>query len=198
MRSGKRPLLGRLTASAALAGMISAAGLVAATPAHAAGVLKLERVHCVEETDWIGGDSPYVLVFATSPTYSGATQFGKWGPGSWDGNVDAGDIYYPNGTITGGVQSNWTLWTVLMEEDDGNDLSSGDLNYIETAVYNQWQASFWQAAGPQQFAMTMAFLSAIINVTGNDDIVALRRTSVGVNTSHNGDDGAYWLRFKLV
>jgi hypothetical protein len=205
MRTWKRrPLLGRLTATAALAAMIGGLGLVAAAPAHAAGTtLKLDRVKCIEQTDVFFDDSPYVLVFATSPTNSGAVQFGKWGPGYLDNVVDSGDTYYPNGTITGGVQPGWTLWTVLMEEDDGNDLSSGDLNYIESMLWNQWQAAFWQPASTQQLLMTWAFFLAIDDVTGNDDTVALRKftisgSSAGTDVSFNGDGGAYWLRFKLV
>ena len=102
----------------------------------------------IEETDEVGSDSPYVLVFATSPSNSGSVRFGKWGPGGWDTAVDTGDIYYPNGTIASGVQPGWTLWTVLMEEDDGNDISSGDMAYIDSMMWNQWQVSFWQPAAP--------------------------------------------------
>jgi hypothetical protein len=200
MHTGKRRrLLGRLTATAALAAMVGGLGLVAAAPAHAAGTtLKLDRVHCVVENDWIGGDSPYVLVFATSPSNPNGTRFGKWGPGSWDGNVDPGDVYFPNGTITTSVQSNWTMWTMLMEEDDGNDLSSGDIAYIGTALHNQWQVSFWHDSALAQLEMFMAYYSVVDNVVGNDDILGMRKTSAGVNTHFNSDDADYWIRLKVV
>ena len=80
MRSWKRPVLGRLTATATLAALIGGLGLVAAEPAQAGGTtLKLDHVRCITQTDVFGDDSPYVLVFATSPSYSSAVQFGKWG-----------------------------------------------------------------------------------------------------------------------
>jgi hypothetical protein len=194
----------RLSAATAISALLGGLSLVAATPAHAAGTtLKLDRVHCVEETDEVGSDSPYVLVFATSPSNSGAVRFGKWGPGGWDTKVDSGDIYYPNGTIASGVQAGWTLWTVLMEEDDGNDLSAGDLDYIESMLWNQWQASFWQSGAQQQINMMLTFLNAVGTVTGNDDTVAIRffpvsGSSAGSTVQFTGDGGNYWLRFRLV
>ncbi len=199
MRTWKR--LAAVSAAAALLGGLS---LVAAAPAQAAGsTLKLDRVHCDEETDEIGSDSPYVLVFATSPSNAGAVSFGKWGPGGWDNVVDTGDIYYPNGTIASGVQGGWTLWTVLMEEDNGHDISAGDMTYINTVMWNQWQASFWQSAATQQITMTMAFLNAIGATTDNDDTVAIRSfaisgLSTGTTMNFSGDGGSYNLRFKLV
>ena len=191
----------RLSAVLGAAGLLGGLAVVAAAPAQAAGTtLKLDRVHCAEETDEVGSDSPYVLVFATSPSNAGANRFGKWGPGSWDNAVDKNDVYYPNGTITTGVQSGWKLWTVLMEEDDGNDLSSGDLTYIGNALHNQWQVSFWQTGVQQQFSMTLAFLNAIAETTGNDDTVAFRIGTASSSTTINytGDGGNYNLRFKLV
>jgi hypothetical protein len=199
-----RRILGRLTATAALTALVGGLGLVAAGPAQAAGTtLKLDRVRCITQTDVFGDDSPYVLVFATSPNNSGAVRFGKWGPGYLDNVVDSGDTYHPNGTIASGVQAGWTLWTVLMEEDDGNDLSSGDLDYIDSRMWNQWQVSFWQASPLKELNMMMTFLDAIDDATGNDDSVAIRYfpisgSSTGTDVSFNGDGGAYWLRFKLV
>lgn len=199
MRTWKR--LAAVSAAAALLGGLS---LVAAAPAQAAGTtLKLDRVHCAEETDEVGSDSPYVLVFATSPNNPGATSFGKWGPGGWDNAVDQNDVYYPNGTVGTGVQGGWTLWTVLMEEDDGNDISSGDLTYLDTALSNQWQVSFWQTGPMKQMNMAMAFLNAVSAVTGNDDTVAIRTATINaagaaVTINFTGDGGNYNLRFKLV
>jgi hypothetical protein len=199
MRTWKKPGLGRLTATAALTALVGGLGLVTAAPAQAAGTtLKLDRVHCVVENDWIGGDSPYVLVFATDPTNPDGTRFGKWGPGSWDGNVDPGDVYYPNGTVATSVQSNWTMWTMLMEEDDGNDLSSGDIAYIGTALHNQWQVSFWHDPVIAQFELLMTYYSVVDDVIGNDDILGMRKTSAGVNTHFNSDDADYWIRLKVV
>ena len=194
----------RLSATTAIGALLAGLSLVAATPAQAAGTtLKLDRVQCIEETDEIGGDSPYVLVYATSPTNSGVVRIGRWGPGGWDGNVNTGETYYPNGTIATGVQAGWTLWTVLMEEDDGNDISSGDLAYIDSMMWNQWQVSFWQSGVLQQLNMMMTFLNAIDEVTGNDDTVAIRvfpisGSSAGTSINFTGDGGNYTLRFKLV
>ena len=130
------------------------------------------------ETDEVGSDSPYVLVFATSPTNPSATAYGAWGPGGWDNAVDTGDTYYPNATLAGGVHAGWTLWSVL-------------------------QVAFWHDPAVQQFEMTFGIVSAISNYLDNDDIVAIRRSTVssstaGFDVSDNGDGGAYWLRFKLV
>lgn len=202
MRSWTR--LGRLTATAALTALVGGLGLVAAGPAQAAGTtLKLDRVRCIEETDEIGSDSPYVLVFATSPTNPSATAFGVWGPGGWDNAVDTGDTYYPNATIATGVHAGWTLWSVLLEEDNANDLTPGYRAWIANAIYNKWQVAFWHAPAAQQFEMTFGIISAVDHYLDNDDIAAVRKSTVssssaGFDVSHNGDGGAYWLRFKLV
>ena len=194
----------RLSAATAISALLGGLSLAAATPAQAAGTtLKLDRVHCVEETDEVGSDSPYVLVFATSPSNSGAVRFGKWGPGGWDTAVDTGDIYYPNGTIASGVQPGWDA----VDRPDGGGrrqrhlLRRHGLHRLDDV---EPVAGLVLAAGRAAADQHDAHLPQRRwdCGTGNDDgrhpLFPISGSSAGSTVQFTGDGGNYWLRFKLV
>lgn len=189
----------RLALAAALA---TAAALVVAAPAHAAGTtLKVQQIQCSEETDEVGSDSPYFLVFAGSPTNAGATSFGKWGPGYLDGNMDTGETANPGATIATGVSSGWRLFTLMVEEDNGNDLSAFDLQQISNAMFNQYQVSFWKPQAQMNFEMTLNMLLVVAGYLGNDDLVGTgvaTASAAGAWVLYTGDGGRYWVNYKLV
>jgi hypothetical protein len=128
-----------------VAGRHSLFSVGTATAAHAAaGQLRVSSVHCDEQNDDFGGDSPYFLVFAGSPTNPSVTNLGRYGPGSMDNEVDEGETWHPNGLVVSGVSSSWVIITIMLEEDDGNDLSAADVQNLGNAMYNQYQVSFWK------------------------------------------------------
>ncbi|WP_020521038.1 hypothetical protein [Catelliglobosispora koreensis] len=184
----------KLALSLALTGLAVGTSLILASPAQAAyPALRVLAVHCVEETSENGDDSPYYLVFAASPTNPNATAFGKWGPGYLDNNVSTDEIHYPNATIISNVPSNWFLISIMLEEDDGNDLSALELQNISNNMYNTYQAWFGNPFVTTQLRATL--WSMADDYTYNDDRVATAYHSPGSTVTYTGDGGQYRVRF---
>ncbi|GAA1421960.1 hypothetical protein ACFQZ4_07340 [Catellatospora coxensis] len=191
-------LLRRLGALGALTGVALAAGLAVGTPAQAATTLKVATVICNEETDEIGDDSPYFLVFAASTTNPGATAFGKWGPGGWDAEIATGDSYSPNASIVSGVSSSsWRLISLMVEEDYDNDLNAAELQDIGTNMYNQYQLSFWKPTTTLISEMRAALRNTTATYLSNDDMVATASSSIGGWAYYVGDGGSYQVKYTL-
>ncbi|MBB5867132.1 hypothetical protein F4553_000511 [Allocatelliglobosispora scoriae] len=185
----------------AVAGVAVAASLATAVPAFAASSLRVATVECDEETDEIGDDSPYFLVFAASPTNPNATAFGKWGPGGWDNEVATGDIYHPNATIVSGVSSGWLIISLMLEEDDGNDLTASEITSIGNNMYNQYQISFYKAQATKISELRSTIVGTTGMYLGNDDMVASSGNTVaagGTPVHYVGDGGNYWVTYSLV
>ncbi|GAB4055578.1 hypothetical protein [Catellatospora paridis] len=191
-------LLRRIGVFGALTGVALAAGLAVGSPAQAATTLKVATVICHEETDEIGDDSPYFLVFAASTTNPGATAFGKWGPGGWDDEIASGDSYSPNASIVSGVgSSTWRLISLMVEEDYDNDLTAGEIAWIGNNMYNQYQISFWKPASTMISEMRAALRNTTSLYLSNDDMVATASSTIGSYASYVGDGGSYQVRYTL-
>ncbi|GHJ43664.1 hypothetical protein Cs7R123_10060 [Catellatospora sp. TT07R-123] len=184
----------------AFTGVAVAGGLAAAVPAHAASTLRVATVQCDEETDEIGDDSPYFVVFAASTTNPNATAFGKWGPGAWDNAVATGDIYHPNGAVVSGVGSGWIIVSLMLEEDDGNDLTASEITSIGNNMYNQYQISFWKSQSTMLSELRSTLRSTTDMYLTNDDLVATATGSASAGGSwahYVGDGGQYWVQYTL-
>ncbi|MEV4410328.1 hypothetical protein [Catellatospora sp. NPDC049609] len=184
----------------ALTGVALAAGLAASAPAHAATTLRVATVQCLEETDEVGDDSPYFLVFAASPTNPSATAFGKWGPGGWDAEVASGETYYPNAAIASGVGSGWLLITVMLEEDYDNDLSAGEITSIGNNMFNQYQISFWKDQATKISELRNTLRNTTNLYLSNDELVATASGTASASGSwaqYVGDGGNYRVRYTL-
>ncbi len=192
MTTRLRQLAGRAGLGLAFTGLTVAATLTIAAPAQAAS-LKVASVQCYEETDEIGNDSPYFMVFAASLTNPSATAFGKWGPGSLDNNVASGSIFYPGASIIGSVPSGWVLISIMMEEDDGNDMSSLELQNIGNNMHNYYQ--IWFGSPFMASQMRAMLISMADDYSTNDDIVATASSSVGDLVAYVGDGGNYRVRY---
>lgn len=190
-------LLRRIGVLGALTGVALAAGLAAGSPAQAATTLKVATVICNEETDEIGDDSPYFLVFAASTTNPGATAFGKWGPGGWDDEIASGDSYSPNASIATGVGSGWRLISLMVEEDYDNDLTAGEIAWIGNNMYNQYQISFWKPASTMISELRATLRNTTNLYLSNDDMVATASSSIGGWAYYVGDGGSYQVRYTL-
>lgn len=191
-------LLRRIGAIGALTGVALTASLAVGAPAQAATTLKVATVICNEETDEIGDDSPYFLVFAASTTNPSATAFGKWGPGGWDAEIATGDSYSPNASIVSGVaNSSWRLISLMVEEDYDNDLTAGEIQSIGNNMFNQYQLSFWKPTTTLISEMRAALRNTTATYLSNDDMVATASSSIGSWTPYVGDGGSYQVRYTL-
>jgi hypothetical protein len=150
-------------------------------------------VQCLVETSEIGSDSPYFMVFAASLTNPDATTFGKWGPGYLDNVVNTGETFAPNASIIANVPSNWVLISIMMEEDDGNDMSSLELQNIGNNMHNYYQIWFGSSSMPSQMRAMLRGMAD--DYSTNDDIVATGYSSVGALVTYSGDGGVYRVRY---
>ncbi|WP_144120790.1 hypothetical protein [Catellatospora sichuanensis] len=198
MRTTFRHLTRRIGVLGALTGVALAAGLAVSSPAQAATTLKVANVICHEETDEVGDDSPYFLVFAASTTNPSATAFGKWGPGGWDAEIATGDSYSPNASIVSGVgSSSWRLISLMVEEDYDNDLTAGEIAWIGNNMFNQYQISFWQPASTMISELRATLRNTTAMYLSNDDMVATASSTIGSYAGYVGDGGYYQVRYTL-
>ncbi len=181
--------------------------------------LVVDRIKCIEESDEVGSDEIYLIVFrgnTTSPFNSGLNAVGPGAP--WD-DFDTGEA---SNTDVSLAQSNSNaVYAIMMVElDDGKDITGSE-------VLGAWRAQtdlIWKSimlgfvAGGQPTtseAAKSAGFSAIRNALnglaslymnfpkGNDDVLAVRRvTAVNSGSSQvirfrpEAEDATYDVTFK--
>src|SRR5687768_3632484 len=117
---------------AALTGGVLSAGTLPASAA--TGTLVFSQFRCLEETNEIGSDSPYFLVFSASGSNPDLNHTVLVRQPHWDDEVDSGEAFSPN-TAVATVNSNSLVLAAVVEEDDGPDLSSSDVNSIRNHMH---------------------------------------------------------------
>jgi hypothetical protein len=168
--------------------------------------LILQSFKCVEETDEVGSDSPYFVIFHGDPTNPSAARVRKVRKQAWDGTVDSGETVQANSTVVGnGVSARSVVLAAFMEEDNDSDISAGDLTAIENhmrTVFTAFSASGTAPLNLLTMQMTMEFIKALIPRIENDDLCGLAPLKI-TNTAgllpalrFTGDGGDYRVQFK--
>ncbi len=176
--------------------------------------LILKRFQCAIETDEVGADSPYFLTFVGDIT-SGATSIKMTRQGNWHNEVDAGEIWTVNETVSQGfgfVPNKTVVLCAVVEEDDGVDIGSAEVGAIEQAVksaLNQFRATGSNTVTSKvrnDLASAMRgaiFLHLLSSAGGRDDIVGVKPLVLNGKTgeqslvSVTGDGGLYRVRYAL-
>ncbi len=170
--------------------------------------LVLKRFRCIEESDEIGDDSPYFLVFhgkvhqGNMAASSGVKLVRK---SAWDNTVAQGDLINANMTVLNPLSADLVL-AAMMEEDDGTDFAGFGL-----LVLQQWICPFFNSLGNAISGMdgTVAnivrteFKRGINALDSNDDLIQVR-TVVGPGIAGQppllrfaGDGARYDVRFAI-
>ena len=174
--------------------------------------LILKRFQCVDDTSEIGSESPYFLTFV-GDIATGRTHLKMTRQGNWENEVDKGENWTVNETVAEGfdlVPSKTLVLSVMVEEDEGLDVSSNELNLILATLTSKLNG-FRQAgativnsaiAGPMASVFkTMAQLALSSSSGADDDFMGVKRVSL---TGHAGElplvsfsdgDGRYRVRY---
>jgi hypothetical protein len=169
--------------------------------------LILKEFRCVEETDEVGSDSPYFVIFVGQRGNAPISDVKTIRKDSWDNNIGSGDFRAPNITVAAGVDTSTLVIVALMEEDANPDITGGDLANVQN-----WMKSVFQAFGSvggtslTQLAAQVKpeFIKALnANIT-NDEIVNVQRLTITTLSGSLplvhffGDGGHYRVRFRMT
>lgn len=181
--------------------------------------LVVDKIKCVEESDEIGSDSCYIVVFRGNTNSPFNTGVASVGPGSaWD-DFDTGETAHKDVSIAQ-TNANAVYAVMLVEKDHGKDILGDE-------VLGAWRAQLdlvWKsvmlgfAAGglPTNSANAQnAGFTAIRNAMnglasiymdipfGNDDVIAVRRVTIvnpgssqGIRFRSDAEDATYDITFK--
>jgi hypothetical protein len=169
--------------------------------------LIVNQVHTVLESDEIGSDDVYMVVFRGNIKEPYDSNIGVHAPDYWR-NRDSGDIADTDRPIAAFVQG--AVYVVmLVEQDHGRDIS-GDavIGAFKYQTNLTWKASMFAGATPAAAAQavidTMNGLASIFMEfpKGNDDVLGVQRVIAapgvpGVNL-FKGDGGIYAVWFKVA
>lgn len=177
--------------------------------------LILKRFQCVVETDEIGADSPYFLTFV-GDIGTGDTSIKMTRQGNWHNEVDAGEVWTVNETVSQGlgyVPNKTVVLCAVVEEDEGVDITSAEVNAIELAAksaLNQFRATgsttvTTKVRNDLAAAMRGSIFAQLLSSSGaRDDIVSVKPLVLNGNTGEQavvtlvGDGGRYKVRYAMA
>ena len=177
--------------------------------------LILKRFQCLVETDEIGADSPYFLTFVGDIT-TGATSIKMTRQGNWHNEVDQGEVWTVNETVSQGfgyVPNKTVVLCGLVEEDEGIDITSAEVGAIEGAVksaLNQFRATGSTTVTTKvrkdlATAMRSAIALHLLSSSGaSDDLVGVKALVLNGKTGEqsvvpiSGDGGLYKVRYAMA
>lgn len=167
--------------------------------------LRLKEFRCVEESDEVGSDSPYFVVFVGDPSEPGsAAKLVVVRRESWDNETDSGELKSPNAVVSKDVGVGDLLLCALMEEDDNRDIAGDAFDRVESwmrTVFDAYRASGSASAKQMAEHLKPEFRRALNNARYNDEILGV--VHVPVSTANGplplrnfyGDGGHYRVRF---
>ena len=167
--------------------------------------LVLSEFRCVTETDEIGDDSPYFVIFIGN-TGTSFSDVKRLRDPQWDNNISSGKLVHVNSTVSSGVGTNSLVLVALLEEDNDPDISGQILTNIKQSMSGWYNTIFAQGGGISQMEASLKplFKQHIEAALSNDDVVAIARLKVttlsgNLNLLHMwGDGGYYRVRFKMA
>ncbi|MEU9889025.1 hypothetical protein [Sphaerisporangium sp. NPDC051011] len=178
---------------------LAALGLMlAATPANAAGSLRLTQIKCVETADTWDPDNPYFVVFGGNLSNPTDTKTVLVDPGL---ETYSGKTYNLSKTITSSSAGSVFTATVMVEQDGGRDLDSNDMAYIDTAMHNAYQLNFWSSNwAAMRDELRRQVDDALAGGPGGDDILGANYRKYGpgntpVPMAFKEDGGDYSVQF---
>jgi len=176
--------------------------------------LILSEFRCDAETNEVGDDSPYFVIFFGDPSNKLDPSVNKVKTirkDMWDNETHTGKLWQPEMVVGGYVDPSRLVLVALMEEDNSCDLVGDALQQI-----NEWMRPTFAAHAVQgktlaalATEMIDEFEQAIEAYRTNDDLVQVLRLPIKspseLNASgqlpllwFNGDGGKYHVRFRVV
>lgn len=166
--------------------------------------LKLRAFRCVEESDEVGADSPYFVVFHGQPNNPGGAQITSVRRESWDNEVDSGDLFTPNAVVAKDIDTSTFVLVALMEEDVDRDIAGTAANNVENWMRTMFSAYSGSGVTPHSYLaekLIPELRRAINNYRSNDDIIDVKWLPVSTLNGDlkllrfSGDGASYRVRF---
>jgi len=169
--------------------------------------LILEKFQCIEETNEVGSDSPYFVIFVGHST-SGKSELVFIREEAWDNESDTGDLPVKvNKKVASNVGGSTLVLVALLEEDVNPDLVGGDFDKVKHWVqeaFNSVRASGSATTSKLATQVAPEFVKAINANIGNDELLGVKYLETA-NTPQSlppltikGDGGEYSIKFKLA
>ena len=168
--------------------------------------LVVDRVHCVQESDEVGSDDIYMVVFRGNTTLPFNSNLGVQAPAFWR-DFDEGETSNTDRVIATFVPG--AVYVVmLVEEDNDRDIAGDVIDFWRSQTDLTWKAQMIAGAKPadaaQAIKTTMSGLASVFMEfpKGNDDVIEVGRiiAAPGVPTTRHfkGDGADYEITFKVV
>ena len=174
--------------------------------AYFSSLLYLKEFRCVEETDEVGNDSPYFVVFVGNKSGQPFSDVVRVRDPDWDGAASTGKLFQPNLWVHNQVDTNSIVLVALIEEDYDADINASKIATLKLLmqtrfnVYASWNLSNDQLA----YLARSDFAGYLQDLLVNDEYIQTKRLSISANVgdlpllNFAGDGGAYRVRFKMV
>jgi hypothetical protein len=181
--------------------------------------LLVDKIKCVEESDEVGADDIYLVVFRGNTSAPFNSNVASIGPGSaWD-DFDTGETHHADVTIAKTFPD--AVYAVMMvEKDNGKDISGDEVLSVWKAQTDlTWKSTMLsfvnagqstssanaKAAGFNAVKNTMMGLASIYMEfpKGNDDVIRVKRVTIVtpgqsqlIRFRSDAEDATYDVTFK--
>lgn len=164
--------------------------------------LILERFKCVEESDEVGSDSPYFMIYVAEARNGKAKSDVKFvRKSAWDNETDSGDTFVPNITVSNNMNHDLVI-VGMIEEDNDPDFGS---------PIHQLIAQQMKSLDSLLASVTTGVNDTIANIVrdefsrklrafcSNDEILGIKRLKdTSVPLKFTGDNSDYRVKFKFA
>jgi hypothetical protein len=164
--------------------------------------LILEKFKCKEDTSEIGSESPYFMIYVAEARNGHAKSDVKFvRKEAWDNEVDKGDTFVPNMTVSSGMHHDLVI-VGMIEEDWDPDLAS-PVNFIiaaEMKPLDSLLAAVSTGVDDNLAGIVKAqFRTELEKYVANDEILGVKRVKPSApKVNFTGDDGNYEVTFKFA
>ena len=164
--------------------------------------LILEKFKCLEESDEIGSDSPYFMVYVAEARNGKAKSDVKFvRRESWDNEVDTGDTFVTNKTVSEGIHHD--LVVVGMLEEDWDPDFADPMRFIIAANMKSLDPLLAAVVTgvPDSVAeiVRSEFSRQLNTFASNDEILGVKRLKNAANPLvFTGDGSNYQVTFKFA
>ena len=172
--------------------------------------LVLKEFRCVEDTDESGAESPYFLVYIAALDKN-ETVLKMIRQGNWHNEVDKGELWTVNATVSNGFNFNpntTLVLSALIEEDDNVDVSNFEKdNIIKPLLDARLRDVKKSGANIITDGIASGFIntfnSGLVLSLSNDDKMGVKRLKTTGTTGNQpllnyfADTGHYRVRFTI-
>lgn len=174
--------------------------------AYYSSLLYLKEFRCVEETDEVGNDSPYFVVFIGNKGGAPSSDVVRLRDPDWDGAAHSGKLFQPNLWVHNQVDTNSIVLVALIEEDYAADINASRIAVLKVLMQSKWSIyGSWNLSNAQlAYLARNDFASYLQDLLVNDEYIQTKSLSISTNVgdlpllTFAGDGGFYRVRFKMV